>query len=239
MATETLTISAAGSVSTATVFVSSTSTITYTFTSESETELFFTQYLTDTDSVTLDSTVTLSVADTTYQTAFATVTGIQATSVVYETVTVTAAGTSVTTVTVPVPTFVLQMVPTNGGASLYYMALTGDGVVSKGTTDITQASLLTVDSLNRLVTTAADPEIACESNSIANYYVNNVRPSFLNAHPTYQSIFKPLTCTINVGLTLTCTYKTANAFTLYNNQWFYSTAGYNGYPTYVGHVIPV
>jgi len=130
------------------------------------------------------------------------------------------------------------MVPVAGGPNLYMSAKAGDGVVTLGTTDITQATVYTIDTANRLLTTAVDPQLSCESNSIANYYINNVRASFLNSHPSYQAIFKPLTCTMNVGLSVTCTYKTATAFTLYNNQFFYSTPNFNNYPTYVAHAIP-
>jgi hypothetical protein len=118
----------------------------------------------------------------------------------------------------------------------YMTVAVGDALAYKSTTDSTLATIFTLDTSNRLITTAADPEIACAYSSISNYYMEGLRHTYLDAHTQY---FTPLNCKVNTDLTLGCTYKTANAFTYYASQssFFYSTANYNNYPTYIAHLI--
>ena len=221
---------------TITVVDLTTSFATNYATSTTEIDVQITQTSTIVSTTTLSTTITLPATTSVFETAFVTSTAAAVTSVSYSVTTVYG---PVSTVTVPVPTFILKMVPVAGGTPLYMQNKPGDGVVSLGTTDITQATTYTIDTLNRLITVVADPQISCESHDIANYYINNVRASFLNNKPSYQTLFQPLNCRMNADLTVTCTYKTASAFTLYNNQFFYSTPNYNNYPTYVAHAIPI
>jgi len=129
------------------------------------------------------------------------------------------------------------MVPVAGGTTLYMTVAVGDALAYKSTTDVSLATVFNVDTAGRLITTAANPEIACAYSSISNYYMEGLRHTYLDAHTQY---FTPLTCTVSSALTLGCTYKTANAFTYYASQssFFYSTANYNNYPTYIAHLIP-
>ncbi|KUJ11634.1 uncharacterized protein LY89DRAFT_228685 [Mollisia scopiformis] len=182
------------------------------------------------------SFITLPAVSTSIQTAYTTQTATPSTIFVYQTVTVATSG-AVQTVSAPVPNFKLAMVPVGGGTTLYMEVLVGDALAYKSTTDITQASVFTIDTLNRLVTTAADPEIACAYSSISNYYMEGLRHTWFDAHTQY---FTPLSCAVNSDLTLTCSYKTATSFTYYASQqsFFYSTAGYDGFPTYIANVIP-
>jgi hypothetical protein len=188
-------------------------------TSTTEIDVQITQISTIVSTTTLSTTITLQATSSVFQTAFVTSTAAAVTSIASSTSTVYG---PITTVTAPVSNFILQRVPVAGGTPLYMQSKPGDGVSSLGTQDITQATTYTIDTLNRLNTVVADPQISCAPNGIANYYITNVRASHFNNNPASQVTFQPLNCRLNADLAVTCTYKTATAFTLYNNQWFYS-----------------
>lgn len=154
---------------------------------------------------------------------------------VTQTVTVLAATPSVSSIPAAIRTFKLQMVPTTGGTTLY-MTNPSAGLAYSTTTDPSLAPIFTIDTLNRLVTTSTIPQIACAYTSLVQYYMESVSSTYLASRAQY---FTPLSCTINSDATLTCTYKTSSYFTLYaaNQDWFYSTAGYQGFVTYTANVI--
>lgn len=128
------------------------------------------------------------------------------------------------------------MVHIGGGTTLYMQVGVGSAIVYTGVTDVASASVFTIDVLNRLVTLTADPEIASSYNSLSNYYMEGMQHAYLDTHSQY---FTALTCAVNSDYTLTCNYKAANVFTYYAGQkaFFYGSAGYNGFPTYIANLI--
>lgn len=127
------------------------------------------------------------------------------------------------------------MQPVAGGTPLYLQAKSTDAQSIIGATDITQGTVYTIDTSNRMYA-VSNSWIACGFIPQANYYMEMVSKASIANYPNY---FRPLSCVVDSTLELTCTFRSVSNFTLYNNQFFYSRSNYNGYPTYRGFIVPV
>ncbi|RFU34753.1 hypothetical protein B7463_g1539, partial [Scytalidium lignicola] len=188
--------------------------------------------------VTESSVVTSSTIVYNAETETATVTAPTSTI----TVSITSTTLSPTpTVTIPISDFKVEMIPVGGGPSMYLRAptRTADGVYGSSTSD--DGSVFTIDDQNRLVALELGA-IATTANNIANYYIEFWTLDWYNTDRDVAHLV-PIQFTVNEDLSLTFSIPNSNvnSYTYYAgaNQFWYSTPGINGFPTYTAKIHPM
>ncbi|RDW58749.1 hypothetical protein BP6252_13225 [Coleophoma cylindrospora] len=217
-----------------TVTISSFSTITQTSTiiSDIETVLPFTDYETITATATETIRITLPATTITSTTVYSTITASPSTTYVYSTTTTSVS--TVETVSVPIPNFIIAMTPVAGGTTLYMQKKSTEAQSILGVTSSSLATVYTINTSNQLIDITTN-YITSASMAQANYYLEGITAATLARLSAY---FTAIPFAVGSDNSLTYTYSTATAYTLYADQFWYSTPLYNGFPTYTASIVP-
>lgn len=222
---------------TVTVSALTTSTVTSVSTFTTETELVVTTVQTSVVPATQSTVLTLVTVIPTAQTEIDTVTAPTSTVLSF----VTTSVVSTPTTYVPIPTFKVEMIPVAGGPSLYFPDPERNGAMGS-TTTLDSAGLYIVDIEDRLVS-ISQGTFSCfmgESGS-ASYYLSFFTQS---RYETYKSTMDLVQFNYTVNgdssLTFAPIKGNDNTFSYYtlNQQFFYSTPGFEGFPTYTAKIHP-
>ncbi|RDW57759.1 hypothetical protein BP5796_12560 [Coleophoma crateriformis] len=232
VSTTTATVYSTLPISTVTVSSFSTMTHTSTIVSDIETELPFTDYQTIIATATQTIHITLPATTTSSTTFYSTITASPSTTYVYSTTTTSVS--SIETVSVPIPNFIIAMTPVAGGTTLYIQKKSTDAQSIIGVTSSSSATVYTINTSNQLIDITTN-YVTCAYTPLANYYFEGVSAGLVARYPTY---FTPIPFVIGSDKSLTFTYSTATAFSLYADQFWYSTPLYSGFPTYTASIIP-
>jgi hypothetical protein len=131
------------------------------------------------------------------------------------------------------PNFKIAMTPVKiTGPLLYMQKDPGDEQGLLATTDISQATVWTIDVANHLITTDGTQiqEFPVASYSPASYYIGGWSIALAER---FSSQYTPFTCTVAVDLSLTCAKNgVTTGFAQYTNKlykWWYAAPSFNDY----------
>lgn len=211
--------------SASTEIVTETSFITSFITVTSVTTTTITQSLTETIPTVLTNTQSSLVIST-----IGTVT-IPVTSYI------TVPPTSVATVTVPIPNFIVKMVPVAQGPTLYLQNSNVPGDTIGGVTDPSSATTYTINSVYEFIDVSHGFFLYGTIYSLNSYMRMASRQSFLSNSLRYMR----MTCNVDQYKELSCAWGgVPRNFTLSpDSQFYYSDPNYSGQPSYRGFMVPV